>query len=112
MPRVVTKGCLGKKHCKCAEVCPVDCFYDISDSELNNKFGIPCDESDPSKVGMLMINPEECIDCGACQGECPENAIFEDSDLPEDLKEFAELNRQRTTTLSAEEQDRCRCTGA
>lgn len=108
MPRVVTKACLGKKHCKCAEVCPVDCFYDIRDLELNKKYGLACDEGDLSKHGMLMINPEECIDCGACQGECPEKAIFEDSELPEDLKEFAALNRERTAEISEQERDSIR----
>lgn len=111
MPRVVTKSCLGKKHCKCAEVCPVDCFYDICDPEINQRFSVPFDNSNPRNAGMLMINPDECIDCGACQGECPENAIYEEGEVPVELQEFVKLNRRRTTSLGDAEKDRCRCSG-
>nr|WP_305123353.1 ferredoxin family protein [Roseomonas sp. GC11] len=55
----------------CVEVCPVDCFY----------------------VGenMLVIHPDECIDCGVCEPECPAEAIFPDSD--DKSTDWAELNR-------------------
>jgi ferredoxin len=53
-------------------VCPVDCFYEKED--------------------QLVINPDECIDCGLCEPECPVNAIFVDTDVPADWKRFIELN--------------------
>jgi ferredoxin len=60
MTYVVTENCIKCKYMDCVEVCPVDCFY----------------------VGenMLVISPEECIDCGVCEPECPAEAIVPDSD--------------------------------
>ena len=60
MTYVVTENCIRCKFMDCVEVCPVDCFY----------------------VGenMLVINPDECIDCGVCEPECPAEAILPDSD--------------------------------
>ena len=59
----------------CVSVCPVDCFY-----EADN---------------FLAINPDECIDCGVCEPECPANAIFHENDLAPELREkWDEINRQ------------------
>ncbi len=55
MTHVVTDACIKCKYTDCVEVCPVDCFYEGET--------------------MLVINPEECIDCGVCQPECPLEAI-------------------------------------
>jgi len=63
MARVVTEPCVGAKHGDCVEVCPVDCFYELGD--------------------MLIINPDDCIDCGACEAECPTEAIVADDDADE-----------------------------
>jgi ferredoxin len=60
MTYVVTEDCIKCKHMDCVEVCPVDCFY----------------EGD----NMLVIHPDECIDCGVCEPECPPAAIVPDSD--------------------------------
>ena len=60
MTYVVTEDCIKCKHMDCVEVCPVDCFY----------------EGD----NMLVIHPDECIDCGVCEPECPPAAILPDSD--------------------------------
>ena len=60
MTYVVTEDCIKCKHMDCVEVCPVDCFY----------------EGD----NMLVIHPDECIDCGVCEPECPPEAILPDSD--------------------------------
>ncbi|MCP5369570.1 MAG: ferredoxin family protein [Rickettsiaceae bacterium] len=57
MTYIVTDNCVKCKYTDCVEVCPVDCFYE---GQL-----------------MLVINPEECIDCGVCVAECPVNAIKE-----------------------------------
>ena len=60
MPYVVTASCIKCKYMDCCEVCPVDCFYEGEN--------------------MLVINPDECIDCGVCEPECPAEAILPDSD--------------------------------
>ena len=60
MPFVVTENCIKCKYTDCVEVCPVDCFYEGET--------------------MLVINPDECIDCGVCEPECPIDAIVPDSD--------------------------------
>ena len=71
MTYVVTENCIKCKFMDCVEVCPVDCFY----------------------VGenMLMIHPDECIDCGVCEPECPAEAIVPDSD--DRAAAWAERNR-------------------
>ncbi|CEF54111.1 ferredoxin FdxA [Acetobacter ghanensis] len=60
MTYVVTENCIRCKFMDCVEVCPVDCFY--------------------AGENFLVINPDECIDCGVCEPECPAEAIFPDSD--------------------------------
>lgn len=71
MTYVVTENCIKCKYMDCVEVCPVDCFY----------------------VGenMLVIHPDECIDCGVCEPECPAEAIVSDSDSQGPA--WVELNR-------------------
>jgi ferredoxin len=59
----------------CQEVCPVDCIY-----------------FDQGEDRMLFINPDECIDCGACVPECPVNAIYEESEVPRQWHDFIRLN--------------------
>ena len=71
MTYVVTESCIKCKYTDCVEVCPVDCFY----------------EGD----NMLVINPDECIDCGVCEPECPVEAIKPES---ENLVEMIEINRK------------------
>ena len=70
MPYVVTESCIKCKYMDCCEVCPVDCFY----------------EGD----NMLVINPDECIDCGVCEPECPEGAIL--SDMEEEGQKWIAFN--------------------
>ncbi len=72
MPYVVTEACIRCKYMDCVEVCPVDCFYE-------------------GKT-MLVINPDECIDCGVCEPECPAEAIMSDSDSR--AAKWAEINRE------------------
>lgn len=74
MPFVVTESCINCKLGDCVEVCPVDCFYE--------------------GPNMLVINPDECIDCALCEPECPVNAIYAEDELPQDQKEFIDLNRE------------------
>ncbi len=68
MAYVITEPCIGEKNEACVEVCPVDCIYDVGD--------------------RFVINPEECIDCGACEPECPVEAIYPEDEVPEDMKSY------------------------
>jgi len=108
MAYIVTSRCVGTKDRSCVEVCPVDCFYDIKKRKYNDKYGKPpLREED---YGMLMIHPDECIHCGACETECPVEAIYEDTGVPDDLKEYVAINSEETLGLSDEELDKARCT--
>ena len=74
MPFVVTESCIKCKYTDCVEVCPVDCFHE--------------------GPNMLVIDPDECIDCTLCEPECPVEAIMADEDVPEEMQEFIELNAE------------------
>ncbi len=74
MTFVVTESCIKCKYTDCVEVCPVDCFHE--------------------GPNFLVIDPEECIDCAMCEPECPVDAILSEDDLPEDQKEFLEINEE------------------
>jgi NAD-dependent dihydropyrimidine dehydrogenase PreA subunit len=73
MTHVVFSPCIGTKDTACVQVCPVDCFFDIGE--------------------MLIISPEECIDCGACVDECPVDAILHEEQVPEAEAAFIGKNR-------------------
>ena len=60
MTYIVNDKCIKCKHTDCVDVCPVDCFYEGKN--------------------MLVINPDECIDCGVCEPECPVDAILSDTE--------------------------------
>jgi ferredoxin len=70
MTYVVTENCIKCKYMDCVEVCPVDCFYEGEN--------------------MVVINPNECIDCGVCEPECPAQAIKPDSESG--IEEWRTLN--------------------
>ncbi|MDC0358652.1 ferredoxin family protein [Oligoflexia bacterium] len=111
MTRVVTRACIGSKDRSCVEVCPVNCFYDIRKKEYNDKYGIPADGEDGDvNVGLLVIDPDECIDCGACESECPVDAIYEDSDVSDEDQDFIEINAKETVNLTDDEKEELRCT--
>ncbi len=75
MTYVVGENCIKCKYTDCVDVCPVDCFYEGPD--------------------LLVIDPDECIDCGLCVPECPAGAIFAEDQLPADQAQFAALNAER-----------------
>lgn len=79
MAYIVAEPCVKCKYTDCVEVCPVDCFYE--------------DEF------MLVIHPDECIDCGACVPECPVEAIFEEDDVPAKWQSYIQLNAERAEEL-------------
>ena len=79
MAHVVTEPCLNCRNTICVTVCPVDCFHEDERS--------------------LWIDPEECIDCGACVPECPVDAIFEETVVPDKWEHYIELNARRSQDL-------------
>ncbi|MEL6289350.1 MAG: ferredoxin FdxA [Pseudomonadota bacterium] len=72
MTYIVNENCIMCKHTDCVEVCPVDCFYEGEN--------------------MLVIHPDECIDCGVCEPECPVDAIQPDTD--KGIEKWLEINRE------------------
>ena len=79
MPWVVTALCQGCKDTKCADVCPVNCFYEVK-------------QPTPEFPDQLYISPDECIDCGACEPECPVTAIFAEDAVPDDQTKYIQIN--------------------
>ncbi len=77
----ITDPCIGTKDHSCVDVCPVDCIHPRKD------------EPEFERTAMLYINPEECIDCGACVPACPVAAIYESIDAtPSHQKDLIEAN--------------------
>ncbi|HEY3333409.1 MAG TPA: ferredoxin family protein [Capsulimonadaceae bacterium] len=72
MPYVIAEPCIAVKDKACVAVCPVDCIHEGED--------------------QLFIDPNECIDCGLCEPECPVDAIFMEDELPDQWKSFAQKN--------------------
>lgn len=108
MAYVITLRCIGTKDRSCVEVCPVDCFYNFNDPKLNDKYGRKAKTDDDP--GMLVINPDECINCGACETECPVEAIYEDTGVPADMQEFIQMNADAVAGLSDSDLDARRVT--
>lgn len=77
MAYIITEACIDVMDKSCVDVCPVDCIHFEEGTDR-----------------MLFINPEECIDCGACEPACPVNAIYPEDAVPEDQTPYIDLNRQ------------------
>jgi NAD-dependent dihydropyrimidine dehydrogenase PreA subunit len=73
MTYIIAEPCIEVKDRGCVDVCPVDCIYEGED--------------------QLYIHPDECIDCGACEPECPVTAIFAEEDTPDEFTNYVEKNR-------------------
>jgi NAD-dependent dihydropyrimidine dehydrogenase PreA subunit len=69
---IIAEPCIDVKDKSCIDVCPVDCIHEMA--------------------RMLVIDPEECIDCGACEPECPVEAIFPEDALPDKWEPFVKIN--------------------
>ncbi|MCX5045337.1 FAD-dependent oxidoreductase [Aldersonia sp. NBC_00410] len=78
MTYVITQNCC--KDASCVPVCPVDCIRPVASA------------GEFTGTEMLYIDPNSCIDCGACQEECPVGAIYADTDLPPELERFQAIN--------------------
>ena len=74
MSYIIAEPCVDVKDKSCVEVCPVDCIHGKDEDK------------------MLYINPEECIDCGACEPACPVQAIFPEEEVPEKWKPYVAKN--------------------
>src|SRR5262249_19745213 len=74
MTYVVTESCIKCKYTDCVDVCPVDCFRE--------------------GPNMLVIDPDECIDCTLCVAECPVEAIFAEDDVPDNQKQWTKANAE------------------
>lgn len=74
MTYVIQQDCVDVKDLACVEVCPVDCIHHDDEDRI------------------LYIDPDECIDCAACEPVCPVTAIFEESVLPEESKPWTKIN--------------------
>jgi NAD-dependent dihydropyrimidine dehydrogenase PreA subunit len=76
---VITEGCIDVLDRTCTQECPVDCIYEGARS--------------------MYINPEECIDCGACEAVCPSEAIYYEDELPDALRSHQDDNARFFTDL-------------
>lgn len=76
----IAEPCIGTKDTACIEVCPVDCIHPTKDA------------AEFEEVDQLFIDPEVCIDCGACEPVCPVTAIFPDEELPDKWADFRDKN--------------------
>jgi NAD-dependent dihydropyrimidine dehydrogenase PreA subunit len=74
MTYVIALPCVDLLDRTCIDVCPVDCIYEGPD--------------------QLYIHPDECIDCGACEPECPVTAIFPEEDVPAPMKQYIQINKE------------------
>ncbi len=72
MTYIIAEPCIDIKDRSCVDVCPVDCIHEFE--------------------RILIIDPEECIDCAACEPECPVEAIFPEDALPEKWEPFVRIN--------------------
>ncbi|MBM7643896.1 NAD-dependent dihydropyrimidine dehydrogenase PreA subunit [Scopulibacillus daqui] len=73
MAFVITSPCKDEKAAECVETCPVDCIHEGDD--------------------MYYIDPDSCIDCGACEAVCPVEAIYADDEVPVEEQKFIQLNK-------------------
>jgi NAD-dependent dihydropyrimidine dehydrogenase PreA subunit len=74
MTYVICQPCIGVKDASCVDVCPVDCIHAREEDE------------------QYYIDPDECIDCGACEPACPVTAIFEEGAAPPEWRTFTQIN--------------------
>ena len=82
---IIAEPCIGTKDTACVDVCPVSCIY-IDSDDLDRK---------------LYIHPDECIDCGACEPECPVNAIFPEDQVPAEWANFTVMDATWYTDRAA-----------
>ena len=83
MTHIIGSPCIGTKDTACVQVCPVDCIHPYPDGDGQEKF---------DAAEQLYIDPDTCIDCGACVPECPVSAIWPEAELPAEQQPFIQKN--------------------
>ena len=81
MTYIISEPCIDIKDRSCVDVCPVDCIHEFE--------------------RILIIDPEECIDCGACEPECPVNAIFPEESVPPEWAAYGKVDATWYTDKAA-----------
>ena len=93
MAYIITDPCIDTKDTACVDVCPVDCIHPRKD------------EPEFATTRMLYIHPDECIDCGACEPECPVNSIFPAESVPAQWSGYIQIDadwyKDKTSARSA-----------
>ena len=89
MPYIIAEPCVGTCDTACVDVCPVDCIHGPIDKD---GAGAEVPTLDTVDGLQLYIDPEECIDCGACDPECPVEAIYEEEEVPDEWNKYIKLN--------------------
>lgn len=92
MAYIIGEACVGVCDTACVAVCPVDCIYTAEEFDIDSEED---KEAMREKNEMLYINPDECIDCGACEPECPVSAIYHEDELPEEQESYIQKNKDR-----------------
>jgi NAD-dependent dihydropyrimidine dehydrogenase PreA subunit len=92
MAYIIFEPCVGVCDTACVTVCPVDCIYPAEGHSFQTEEG----KKKMREAGeMLYIHPDECIDCGACEPECPVEAILPEDEIPDDQKKYIGINYKR-----------------
>ena len=91
MTYIIAEPSVGTCDTACVEVCPVDCIH-VPHDKTGAGAEAKADGFVPEENDSLYIDPEECIDCGACEPECPVEAIFEESEVPEEWNKYIKIN--------------------
>ena len=80
MAYIIAEPCIGTKDASCVAVCPVDCIHEGTV------------DVDGVSYDQLFIDPDNCIDCGLCEPECPVDAIFMGDEVPEQWSKYIQIN--------------------
>jgi len=91
MTFIIAEPCIGTCDASCVDVCPVDCI--VAPVSLDEIESWKAAGKQELLDGLqLYIDPDICIDCGACEPECPVEAIFEEDDTPEEWRKYIQIN--------------------
>ena len=89
MAFVIAEPCVSTCDTACVAVCPVDCIHGPIDK---TGLGAEVEGLETLDGLQLYIDPDECIDCGACEPECPVEAIYDEDELPAEWEKYTEIN--------------------
>ncbi|MDA2922647.1 ferredoxin family protein [Patescibacteria group bacterium AH-259-L07] len=95
MTYIITEPCVGVCDTACVDVCPVDCIhFNVKNPDAGQEMkDMKAADPNVNLDGLqLFIDPEECIDCAACEPECPVEAIFVDEEVPDEWEKYIAMN--------------------